>query len=471
MTNFYNVYIRKILNVFLSNLFNFFGSVIVTLFLPLMLSVEEYGEWQYFLLLFTYIEIFQFGFAQGIYLRYGGEYFCNLNLRSLKNQIFLLISIITVVSTACIYINYSSGNKSLLIFLFCIPIMCWRCFSDYLMQAVGMTDEYSKIIIIDKCVFVLMIISTNIIIGNTSSIVIFVDFVFSKIVSCICSAYYLKKLICAKNDNFRFTDTIKEIFVNVSIGYKLIFSSLCSLLIVGIVRFTIVEAFGKDSYGRLAIILSICGFVMVLVNAISIVIFPNLRRMLKNNVVDFGKIYESYYKFFNICMLFLLLFAYPLEFIIKNYLIKYASSVSYLYILMPIVIFDSNWAIFGATIMKLFRKEEYILKITLTSVIVSALFSFILFYFVNNLLLYSYLIVFVLGFRLLCTELYIRKIFGINLIKYNIMLVIFIVLYIILNNYCDKFISIVFFMIYIILMLIINKKYIKECIKSVRCIS
>lgn len=63
--NLNSVYIRQVLNVVIANLVNFVCSVLITLILPKLISIKDYGEWQYFLLLFTYVEVCQFGFANG----------------------------------------------------------------------------------------------------------------------------------------------------------------------------------------------------------------------------------------------------------------------------------------------------------------------------------------------------------------------------------------------------------------------
>ena len=207
---------------------------------------------------------------------------------------------------------------------------------------------------------------------------------------------------------------------------------------------------------------------MVLVNAISVVIFPNLRRCLKDNHANFNIIYELSYKLFNICLIIFLLFAYPFEFIITNFLPKYISSISYLYILMPIIIFDSNWAIFGSTVLKLFRKEKYILKIAIISVLISVLLCSGLFFSINNLTAYSYIIILTLGFRYIYTEICIRNIFNINLFRCNLMIIFTVMLYIFVNICFERVLSIIIFSAYVCLVLVVNRNVVYQAIKFLR---
>lgn len=440
-----NAYIKKVWNVFAANLFNFVGSVIITLALPKILSVSEYGEWQYFLLIFTYIELCQFGFSQGVYLRFGGEFLVNLNLKLLKYQISFLCLFLSAIAAIALCLVYRDISISWVFFLMCMPIMAWRYFADYLLQATGKTDEYSRVLITDKSLFVLLIILSFIMTQKYhmtyASINVLQSFIIAKVLSAFYSGYWLKELILARGKKLRVCAIAKEIVINTRVGYKLLMSTLCSLLIVGVVRFVIVESLGKVAYGRVAIVLSICGFVMVLVNAVSVVIFPSLRRLLKTTTVDIGKYYTAAYKLFNCWLLILLMGAYPIEVLIKYWLPKYSSSIKYLFVLLPVIVFDSNWAIFGSSLLKVFRKEILIFKVTSISMVVSIALSMLVSKISNNLLTYSLLIIGVLVIRFIFMEYYVNRIFSVHLKNFNIMLLIMVVLFISFNIFLPHLIA------------------------------
>ena len=133
-------------------------------------------------------------------------------------------------------------------------------------------------------------------------------------------------------------------------------ATFCSIFIVGIVRFFIVNGLGNVYYGRIAIVLSICSFAMIFINAISVVLFPNLRKQINNGYKNFTNHYTAFYKLFNSFLIVLLASVYPLELLFNFWLPKYETSTIFLFILMPVIIFDSNWALFGSTIFKVFRK-------------------------------------------------------------------------------------------------------------------
>ena len=156
--NLNSVYIRQVLNVVIANLVNFVCSVLITLILPKLISIKDYGEWQYFLLLFTYVEVCQFGFANGVYLRYGGCSFEEMDLGLLKKQFMIVFLFILTGVGVILFYTHQVLSISILGFVLCIPIMTWRFFVDYLLQASGHTDEYAKILLFDKLLFSLFLL-------------------------------------------------------------------------------------------------------------------------------------------------------------------------------------------------------------------------------------------------------------------------------------------------------------------------
>ena len=440
--NLNSVYIRQVLNVVIANLVNFVCSVLITLILPKLISIKDYGEWQYFLLLFTYVEVCQFGFANGVYLRYGGCSFEEMDLGLLKKQFMIVFLFILTGVGVILFYTHQVLSISILGFVLCIPIMTWRFFVDYLLQASGHTDEYAKILLFDKLLFSLFLLFHYLYFDVFHVNDIINSFIYSKILISIYCCIYLKEFLQAGIRKISVWAALQELMNNISVGSKLLFATVCSLLIVGSIRFVIVDIFDKSIYGKVAIVLSVCSFIMVFVNAVSIVMFPSLRNLL-NRGVSIRKYYQAAYVLFNLLMLFLLLSAYPLLFIFKYWLIQYSESGVFIFILLPVILFDSNWSIFSVTLLKVYRKESLILKIT----IVSLLFSLFLITFLINfqdILLVEYfisLIPLVLLIRFIYAEQYVDKLLTVNTRQINIFVVLTVFLFIILNNYLNLFMA------------------------------
>ena len=69
-----------------SNLISLVISMIVTFIVPKQLGVENYGYFQLYMLYANFTGFLHLGWADGLFLRYGGEYYSKLNKRKLGGQ-------------------------------------------------------------------------------------------------------------------------------------------------------------------------------------------------------------------------------------------------------------------------------------------------------------------------------------------------------------------------------------------------
>ncbi len=62
-----------------SNMISVVISALVTLVVPKLIGIEEYGYWQLYLFYSSYIGFLHFGWNDGIYLKYGGKEYNDLD--------------------------------------------------------------------------------------------------------------------------------------------------------------------------------------------------------------------------------------------------------------------------------------------------------------------------------------------------------------------------------------------------------
>lgn len=72
---------KDILRVFTTNLIKTFVTFISVFFIPMLLSLEQYGAYKLFSLYTSYIGVSHLGFCDGIFLKYGGK-----SLESVKKR-------------------------------------------------------------------------------------------------------------------------------------------------------------------------------------------------------------------------------------------------------------------------------------------------------------------------------------------------------------------------------------------------
>ncbi|MBY0076505.1 capsular biosynthesis protein [Priestia aryabhattai] len=136
--------IKDIFKVFNSNMLMLISNTIITVLLPLTLSVEGYGEYRQYILYISYIGICHLGYIDGIYIKYGGKNL-NENKELLRKEHSFLVKfqfVITIVLVAIAIIL-----KDIVLFLLSISIIPVNISSFYKMlyQSTGLFSKYSRI--------------------------------------------------------------------------------------------------------------------------------------------------------------------------------------------------------------------------------------------------------------------------------------------------------------------------------------
>jgi O-antigen/teichoic acid export membrane protein len=74
-----------------SNLISLIISTLVVIVVPKLVGVEEYGYWQLYLFYSSYVGFLHFGWSDGIYLRYGGEEYSDLDKKIFSSQFYMMM--------------------------------------------------------------------------------------------------------------------------------------------------------------------------------------------------------------------------------------------------------------------------------------------------------------------------------------------------------------------------------------------
>ena len=74
--------IKNIFKVLISNILVMLASVVNTLVIPKILSIDGYAEYQTFMLYISYVGLLTFGFHAGMFVKYGGRNESQINNES-----------------------------------------------------------------------------------------------------------------------------------------------------------------------------------------------------------------------------------------------------------------------------------------------------------------------------------------------------------------------------------------------------
>jgi len=421
-------------------------SLIKALWIPKILGVEQFSYWQLFLFYSGYVGFFQFGLNDGIYLRYGGKRFSDLNKTVFRSQFWIL-----VVSQLCLTIMIivfselfvEDGNRVIILMATsaCMIVTGVAAFFWFTFQSTNRIKEYALSLVIEKVMFVIIVLFLLVL-----KITSFKYFIIADLVSRTCGLIFLivvgKDLIVGKCSSYRIA--FSEAVSNISIGMQLMLANIASMLILGVGRFIIDYVWGVTAFGEFSLALSVVSMILLFINAVSIVLFPALRR------VPADKLSEMYVSIRTALMLILLgvLIVYtPIQYILNMWLPEYARSLKYLAILFPIFVFDGKMQMLIATYLKVLRKEGILLKINMVSVVLSVVacsFAAVVIHNINFVIISMVIVVIV---RCVIAELYLSLKLRLSVMKILTGEIILVIVFMVSSWYLEGIFSLVVYSI------------------------
>lgn len=418
--------------VIFSNLISLLISCLVILIIPNIIGVEDYGYWQLYLFYASYIGFFHLGWIDGIYLRYGGEYYEQLDKNKFFSQfILLLLSQLFISLIFLLYVAYYIVNldKAFIINVLSITLITTnlRFFLIYVLQTTNRIKESSFITIADRAIYVLLL--ALLILSNYQNyqVMIWAD-VIARILSLFIATYYCKDIVLRNFKNLKID--LRESLENIKVGINLMFSNISSMLIIGIVRFSIENRWNIETFGKVSLTLSISNLLMLFVNAIGVVLFPILKRMNPENMQN---VFSRIRRILIYTTLGMMLVYYPLKAILELILPSYKDSLAYMAILFPLTIYEGKMALLINPYLKALRLEKKMLQVNMIVMLISLVVTLLNIIWIYNLDFAIFSIVILLILRASIFELILADKLNVN-IKIDLIIEIIVVSVFILGN-------------------------------------
>lgn len=136
---------ENILRIFSANFLEVISRIIISFIIPIILSITEYSNLKTYMLYISYITVFTLGFEEGMYIKYGGKEFNEINLETFKYEHRLYILLQIVFSTIVFLLGVFSEN--LILILMAITIVPYNIVvfkANY--KALGEFKIYTKIV-------------------------------------------------------------------------------------------------------------------------------------------------------------------------------------------------------------------------------------------------------------------------------------------------------------------------------------
>lgn len=362
-----------------SLLVSFLVGIIVPKFIPEL----QYSYWQIFLLYYGYVGLFHFGLTDGLVLRYSQYDYDELDKPRLRSQFMVLMFGTSAIAVlACFFSALSLGNEYLLVaFLVSVGIVIknYFAYTSYTFQLTNRINNYASLIISQRLLYGILIIGCLAFKLYDFYWFCLADLV-SEFTSSFVASFFNRGLYLGKGLPFK--ETLKEAWVNVSSGAFLMLSNLSSMLIVGGAKMVIQWRWDELMFGKLAFSFSVANLFLTFVTAISVVLFPSMKRM---NEAEYPSLFEKIRDMVMPFLFFVLIMYFPGRWLLNKWLPNYAESLVYLGILLPLIVFSSKNNLLTNNYLKVYRKEKLMLIINMSSVAVGVVLFLLGAYAFNSL--------------------------------------------------------------------------------------
>ena len=332
-------------------------SILMSLIIPRILGVEQFGFWQLFIFYTSYGGFFHLGLLDGIYLKIGGKYGNDIDYKSLACQLkFLIIWLFLILLPIAIWGYFNTNtNRTIVIISSCIYIFLYNIlsFHSYVLQCINNIKAYSLGRFIDMFTFICGLFV--LMFGKSTFFVPYIIVYF--IAKLLCLFYFS---LCLKTLwHYIFTrlnkSVFKEIFDNIKVGINLLASNIASMLILGIGRWLVDKEWGIQSFSKVSFSLIFVNFFLMFIQQASMVLFPDLRRRDQKQIVS---VYSLMVSIIYCIVPFALICYLPFVLIIKYWLPLYGDSINYLVYLLPLCCFETKMQLIYNTMFKVLRMEK-----------------------------------------------------------------------------------------------------------------
>lgn len=450
-----------------ANIITLLISILVISILPKLMGVSEYSYFQLYIFYTSYVVFFHLGLPNGIYLRYGGKEFSELNQGQYRIQFWILVLFTFFISmSGSIYfiLHFGITNKSYIFIMTCICglLVLPRDYILLTFQATNRLKDYGKATLIDRMIF-LSLVSFFLIIGKRDYTLLIHADLSGKGITLFWLLLKCRKTLFQRLSELR--QGWMELCRNISAGSKLMITNIFDMMIIGIIRIGIEDYWDIDTFGKISFTLSISNLLMTMIQAISLVIFPILRR---TDQKDTRKIYQLLRNILIIPMLGALIVFYPVKELLSSWLPEYRDSLSYTALLFPICIYESKMILLISTNLKNIRKEKLLLFINLCTVLVSLLCSILSIYILHNLTLTMLSLVLILAVRCIVAELILSRLLRISVIR-DILLELFLCFVFMLTGwFLHSILSTLLYIVAYVIYLWIKKTDMKATIRELK---
>ncbi|MBD5518481.1 MAG: hypothetical protein HDR07_08315 [Lachnospiraceae bacterium] len=310
---------KGIFQVITANIINLIISIGNGFLLPKFLSVEAYADLRTFLLYSSYINILHLGYADGIYIKYGGTTISAINIEKLTKEKRILSLLQLGITLPIVLIAFLIGDSILLLASISILPINMMCFFKIIYQATGEFREYrritnlSSILVFALNLFLLFIIRTDlslwyIRIQVVISFVVWLYYENRNRNACIKEKISLKEMWGCLNEN-------------IHLGISIMLGNSMAIWITSIDRWFVKILYSVAEFAYYSFAVSMLRLINVVVTAFSVTLYNFFCKKPEDEDISILR------KIVLVIGAAIIAIIFPVEFIIRTYLEKYIYAI------------------------------------------------------------------------------------------------------------------------------------------------
>jgi len=320
-----------IISVLVANVINLVFSLITNFVLPKFLSVDSYAAIKTYQLYVSYAGAISLGYVDGMYLKYGGKNFneidrsdLNTNLSTLR--IFQFFMTTLMVAIGCVMEDF-------IFIAFALTILSFNMIGYFksLYQAIGEFGKYGRIINVTAgATFAINMVI--LFIAHTDNYYWYlIAYVLLNMVIWIVMEWYISVGCKQKFSYFKFY--FSELFTNIKMGFLLMCGNLSSIVLTSLDQWFVKALLDTLAFAQFAFAVTMENFVNVAIAPVTITLYNYFCQ--NQDEKDIRKVR-------NYIMLFaatIVACAFPAKFILEVYLTQYLDATKVMFYLFASQIF------------------------------------------------------------------------------------------------------------------------------------
>lgn len=383
-------------------------NLLLLFIVPRELGVEQYAYWQLYLFYVGYIGFLQFGFNDGIYLRYGGFDTDELPRPLFRTYFWALLvsqALVSVILTGVLVVSVNDRSMAYAYVCAALAVTVIGTNAMFVMtyQITNRIKHYSMIVILDN-VTMLAGIGAVLWLGIDSFRWVVAVHLGEKAAIFLVNIGVFRDLVLGERALLR--QALPEVWANIAAGIKLMVANIMSLLLLGIGRFLVERFVGLVEFGLYSFAISMTNLALLFMASAGLVLYPLLCRLDQDSL---PRLFERLNRLLVSIVLAMLLIYYPLRWIVLKWMAQYVPVLDYVFILFPMVVSQAKMQVVINNYYKSLRRERAMMWVNALSVLLFVFVAVPVFFAFRTVEVVVLSTLITLLFRCYISELYLRR--------------------------------------------------------------